>query len=424
MSVLTMPNVFVIPPEEDNNPPFCCFDATYPRERYIPTEEDLEVPGSALEIISQQLSNNSPIFHRGSHINRVVMPRRSDGRSIEEVLAGEEEYQDLDITIRGGNPPGDDSEIVEVIKVRRHTQDEREKKPLVSEPVAKSSKSLKARASRAFSSLRSLSRSASRSRIPSQDLPSDTESSRAPSPAPSRRGSMIFSSLFSHSPSLKSRSSFDSFNETPPSPVLAESPSEPLNIQLHTPSSAEMQGFVPYSDADEDGDAEDEMQATPRASRHPPTIRPSSSMSIPKINRRRFSVLNLFSASKDLERSHAGPSIVTSPSISTLQSLSRDSLNPLRTDSTESSSSSGPTTPVDEAFPEPLPSHPSISMLKRLPSFSKTPRKKEAIVIVTEPVVSNTTIAMDVAGEHDLSVGEIRLDSLHFDDLSFDASRF
>ncbi|KAJ3709771.1 hypothetical protein C8R42DRAFT_410308 [Lentinula raphanica] len=30
MSVLVMPNVFIIPPEEDNDPPFCCFDATFP----------------------------------------------------------------------------------------------------------------------------------------------------------------------------------------------------------------------------------------------------------------------------------------------------------------------------------------------------------------------------------------------------------
>ncbi|KAJ3723491.1 hypothetical protein DFJ43DRAFT_964224, partial [Lentinula guzmanii] len=238
MSVLMMPNVFVIPPEEDNDPPFCCFDAKFPRERYIPTEEDLEAPGSALEIISQQLSNNSPVFRRGSYANGVVMPRRGDGRSIEEVLAGEEEYRNPDITIRSANPPGDDSEIVEVIKVRRHTQDERQNQQ--AEPAVKSSKSLKSRASRAFSSIKSVGRSMSRSRIIAEDVSSDAESSRAPSPAPSapsRRGSMMFSSLFKHSPSLKSRSSFDSFNEATTSPVLETSPSVPFDIQLHSPSS-------------------------------------------------------------------------------------------------------------------------------------------------------------------------------------------
>ncbi|KAJ3997965.1 hypothetical protein F5050DRAFT_1747894 [Lentinula boryana] len=421
MSVLMMPNVFVIPPEEDNDPPFCCFDAKFPRERYIPTEEDLEAPGSALEIISQQLSNNSPVFRRGSYANGVVMPRRGDGRSIEEVLADEEEYRNPDITIRSGNPPGDDSEIVEVIKVRRHTQDERQNQQ--AEPAVKSSKSLKSRASRAFSSLRSVGRSVSRSRIIAEDVSSDAESSRAPSPAPSapsRRGSMMFSSLFRHSPSLKSRSSFDSFNEATTSPVLETSPSVPFDIQLHSPSSAEMQSFVPYTDTDEDGEGEDDMQITPRPSRHSPVVR-LSSPSAPKLNRRRFSVLSLFSAAKDPEHS---PSNAASPSISTIQSLSRDSLDPSRTDSTESSSSSGPTTPVDEAFPESLPSRPSISMLKRIPSFSRSTNKKDATAAVVEPVTPPLA-PLDVAsGEHELSFGEIQLDSLHFDELSFDANRF
>lgn len=427
MTALVMPNVFVIPPEEDNDPPFCCFDATYPRERYIPTEEDLEATGSALEIISRQLSNKSPIFHRGGHTNGVVMPRRSDGRSIEEVR-GEEDYQDPDITIRDGNSPGNDSEIIEVIKVRRHTQDERENQlPSVSETAAKSSKSLKSRASRAFNSLKNVGRSVSRSRIIPEVVTSDAETSRAPSPTPSRRGSMIFS-LFSHSPSLESRSSFDSFNESPPSSVTEASTPEAFDVELHSPSSAEMQGFVPYPDTDDDGEGEDDMETTPRAPRRhcpSPALHPSVvPSSVPRLNRRRFSVLSLFTASKDSERSDAGSSTPTSPSIPTLDSLSRDSLGPSRTDSTESSSSSGPTTPVDEAFPDPLPNRPSISMLKRLPSFSRSPRKKEATPLVIEPIAPNSPVALGEIGEPDLSFGEIRLDSLHFDELSFDAGRF
>ncbi|KAJ3968184.1 hypothetical protein EV361DRAFT_927134 [Lentinula raphanica] len=430
MSVLVMPNVFVIPPEEDNDPPYCCFDASFPRERYIPTEEDIEAPGSALELISQQLSNNSPIFRRGGHANGVIMPRRSDGRSIEEVLTSEEEYRNPDITIRDGNPPGDDSEIIEVIKVRRHAQDERQnQQTAVSEPPVKASKSLKFRASRAFSTIKSVGRSMSRSRItPAENaVASYAESPRAPSPAPSSRGSTIFSSLFSHSPSLKSRSSFDSFNEPPSSPVLEASSSDDLEIQLHSPSSAEMQSFVPYPDTDENFEIEEELQTTPRASRHPSPVDRPSSPSLPKVNRRRFSVLNLFTAAKDSEGSDAGLSNTASPSISTLQSISREPLGPSRMDSTstESSSSSGPTTPVDEVFPEPLPSRPSISMLKRLPSFSKSNKRKSAIVTVAEPVSPLPVAPLDVpSGEQELSFGEIRLDSLHFDELSFDANRF
>ncbi|KAE9406475.1 hypothetical protein BT96DRAFT_915421 [Gymnopus androsaceus JB14] len=318
------------------------------------------------------------------------------------------------MTIRDGNNPGNDSEIIEVIKVRRHTQEERDLPPSVSEPTFKPSKSsFRSRASRAFSSIRNVGRSVSRSRI----SPSDEESSRAPSPTPSRRGSMVFSSLFSHQPSLKSRSSFDSFND--PSPLQASS-SVPLG-QIHAPSSAEMHGFAPYPDTD-DEDVEEDIQTTPRASRIPTSLRSSSSStSVPQFSRRRFSVLNLFSASKDSDISDAGPSTVTLPSTPIPPSLSRDSIGPSRTDSTESSTSSGPETPVDDVFPEPLPHRPSISLLKRLPTFSRSPRKSRA---GTTPIIVAKPVTPSSDREEDLSFGEIRLDSLHFDEMSFDATRF
>jgi hypothetical protein len=419
MTVSVMPNVFVIPPEEDNESPFCCFDAADPLEPYTEEELELEGPGSALEVISRQFSNrNSPAFHRDGH-SSIIMPRRSGGRSIQEVL---EDVQDPDITIRGSNSPGDDSEIVEIIKVRRHTQDERESRHApppssVSEPAFKTSKSFRARASKAFSSIKNVGRSVSRSRIHMpEDVPSDVESSRAPSPAPSRRSSVIFSSLFSHSPSLRSTSSFDSSIEPTPSASYPD----PLDIQLHTPSSAEMQAFGTYpdtdTDTDDDNDGEEEIQTTPRPEHRSPVTR---SLSPTKSNRRRFSVLNLFSASRDSEAPDAGPSAVTSSSTPTLPTLSP------RTDSSESSVSSGPTTPVDDTFPELLPTRQSTSLLKRLPSFSRSPRKpkdKVAPVILAKPTPPSP--ALEIAGEDDLSFGEIRLDSFHFDEISFDASRF
>lgn len=182
-----------------------------------------------------------------------------------------------------------------------------------------------------------------------------------------------------------------------------------------------MHDFVPYSDTD-DEDGEEGIQATPRASRRPPSLRSPSPSSVSQLGRRRFSVLNLFSASKDSEISDTGPStVITSPSIPTLPS--RDSLGPSRTDSTESSVSSGPATPVDDVFPDPLPHRPSVSLLKRLPSFSRSPRKSKADVSVA-PIVVAKPVAPSPAVEDDLSFGEIRLDSLHFDELSFDASRF
>ncbi|KIK63874.1 hypothetical protein GYMLUDRAFT_57507 [Collybiopsis luxurians FD-317 M1] len=439
MSVPMVPNVWVIPPEEDG-PPFCCFDAADPLERYVPSEEDLQGPGSALEIISTQFSthNSSPVFHRAEHTTgNIVMPRRSDGRSIEDVLVNARNqsdlYQDPEITIRGSsNSSGDDSEIVEIIKVRRHERGMQQSSPpsSVSEPAIKPSKSFISRASKAFKNVR---RSVSRSRIPAvaDDLPSDAESSRSPSPAPSRRSSMIFSSLFSHSPSLQSRYSFDSFNEPSSSSPIEASHSNPLDIQMHcSPSSAEMHGFVPHPDTDEeeDCDGDEEIQNTPRAPPHRP--HPSTLVRSPsptaRVSRRRFSVLNLFSAGRESEDSESldtRPStpIVTSPSTPSLPTSPR--VGPSRTDSTESSASSGPTTPVDDVFPSPsLPRRPSTSLLKRLPSFSRSPRKSKASVLADAPKAPSP--ALEVAGEDDLGFGEMRLDSLHFDEMSFDASRF
>jgi len=239
---------------------------------------------------------------------------------------------------------------------------------------------------------------------------------------------MIFSSLFNHQPSLKARSSLDSFNEPlPPDPT---SPT-PL-AQITSPSSAEMHGFVPCADSDDEDD-EEEIQATPRALRHHSSVRSPSPTSISQLNRRRFSVLNLFSASKDSEFVGVESSTVVLPSVPTPPSLSRDSLGPstIRTDSTESSTSSDPDTPIDEVFPESLPHRTSMSLLKRLPSFSRNPRKNRAgitPVIVADPVAPSSVLVDDGIDDDDddnnLSFGEIRLDSLHFDEMSFDASRF
>lgn len=233
---------------------------------------------------------------------------------------------------------------------------------------------------------------------------------------------MIFSSLFSHQPSLKSRSSFDSNESSPPEP-----PSPAPLVQIPSPSSAEMHGFVPCPDSDDEDD-EDEIQATPRAPRHHSSVRSPSPASISQLNRRRFSVLNLFSASKDSEIVGAESSTVVLPSVPTPPNLSRDSLGPstIRTDSTESSTSSGPETPIDEVFPESLPHRTSTSLLKRLPSFSRNPRKNRAgttPVIVAKPVAPSPVLDDD-DDDDNLSFGEIRLDSLHFDEMSFDASRF
>ncbi|ESK82936.1 hypothetical protein Moror_11828 [Moniliophthora roreri MCA 2997] len=420
MSFFSMPKVYVIPPEEDDCPPFCCFDATQSTPHTL-TQADLEAPGSALDIVyhAMPLAMDIPTFYRKDiHSTDVVMPRRRS------TIDNHGPYNN-DITVRG-NSPGDDSEIIEVIKVRRNS----ESQP-VTESVSKQSKGFKARASKAFSSMRNVGRSASRNKKKEEmEEMEDSEYSRAPSPTPmSRRPSMILTNLFSRSPSLRTSSSFDSFAESSspspasplPTPPDTISTSSSLSIQIHNPPSADMHSFVPYSSDTEDDDEDevydpdyDDPQATPRA--HRPTS-PTSQSS--KSGRRRFSVMNLFSLAS------SQPIIATSPSTPILPVMSRDSTDPSSESTTSTSTSStGPPTPVDEPFPPPRTST-SNSLLKRVTSFSKRKegvRKSQSLDLEpqSEPVIA----VPSTVNEADLSFGEMRLDSLHFSELSFDADKF
>ncbi|KAK7043708.1 hypothetical protein VNI00_008320 [Paramarasmius palmivorus] len=422
MSLFSMPRVYVIPPEEDESPPFCCFDAAHPIP-YTPTQADLDAAGSALDIIYHGIpdSSETPTFYRKDiHSTGIVMPRR---RAVGDPHSG-------DITIRG-NSPGDDSEIIEVIKVRRNGDSQ----PVVAEPVSKQPKGFKARASRAFNSLR-FGRSTSQKKKDEIQDSEETESIRAPSPSPmSRRPSMILTNLFSRSPSLRTSSSMDSFADSSPSspttplptPPDTISSSSPLSIQIHSPPSADMHSFVPCATDLEDDDDEDEVyspdnddpEATPRAQR---PMSPTSQST--KSTRRRFSVMSLFSLAS------SQPVVATSPSTPALPVMSRDSMGP-SSDSSSSSSSSmpstGPPTPVDEPFPPPPPGRTSSSssLLKRVTSFSKRKegsRSSQSLDLAPEPeLVVDIPQTVD---EADASFGEMRLDSLHFSELSFDADKF
>ncbi|KAJ7135018.1 hypothetical protein C8R43DRAFT_1021935 [Mycena crocata] len=309
--------IYCVPPAEDLEPAFLVFGADSLPEPHLATRPDFASLDEALTRI--HAADPPPAFNRTS-VDTVVMPRRS---SQQPDLADE--------TVR------DDSEIVEVVKVRRSAiQDVSQDPP---QPQQKS-QSLRSRASRAFRSIKNVARSASRNRPYAQSVFASSQSTQAtfatapPAPTPpplARRGSIILSQLF-----------------RTPSPAEAQSPSSTVDFQ-------------------EDDDRESIPSRAPSPS---PSVSTFSSTV-----RRRFSMLNF----QRKARPAPPPSRPESP-----PTLSRGSTVP--------STSSAPQTPTEESYPpHPLP-----------------------------PAKGDDTADDDP----DRTIGEMRLDSLHFESLSFDPDNF
>ena len=117
-----VPNVFVIPPEEeqDYNPPFLYFDASQAARSSLCTSPDLEALDVALGFC-QQRDNRAPTFRRSftnESQDTIVMPRRASFMKLTNMDLEMEDGQ-TDIRSRGGVRKYDE-EIVEVVKVRRN----------------------------------------------------------------------------------------------------------------------------------------------------------------------------------------------------------------------------------------------------------------------------------------------------------------
>lgn len=324
--------IIVVPPAEDQEPDYLVFDAHDLPEPELATQPDFASLDDALARIRPR--DTPPAFDRAA-ADSVVMPRRSEPRPEPDHLADE--------TVR------DDSEIVEVVKVRRAFSEDGP--PPQTAPPPKP-KSLRSRAGSAFRSIKNLARVASRSngsssssnRPYAQEVFASSQSTQAtfaaapppPTPPPmTRRGSIILTQLF-RSPSPV---------DTPPS-TLDFLPSEP------------------YSDDEDDDPDDDDRQSIARRAPSPtPSTRTFSSTI-----RRRLSILSF------------GKPRTASPRPPSPPTLSRGSTVP--------STSSLPQTPTEETCPCPPP---------------------------------NTKDADD---DPDLTIGEMRLDSLHFESLSFDADNF
>lgn len=411
-----MPDVFVVPPEEDKLAPYCCFDATQPKEHDLSSITDIENVDSALDLIFQAATSSAPIFRRDMTAGEIVMPRRSTDSEASTEPDYEDYGQDQDITIRG-NEPGDDSEVIEVIKVktlkRQSNRESRSGSPPIEQPPMKRSKTFISRASKAFRSIKNLNKSSRRPSVNDVFASSEPLSPELPSPTPhpsmqartlSRRGSVILSQFFA-SPSLRSTASFDSMVDDDPLPSL----NTHLPGTTSTPclTNERQSSSHPYDNAEQDR----------RVDSRAPSPAPSSLASA--VPRRRFSVMNLFSFSSS-SVSSSTPSVPTS-----VPTMSRDSFDPSSPSTASySSSSSAPGTPADTMDVDVTPKKGgSSSLFKGIPSFAKKEERSyqtPARVEVQEPT-QEPSRGQTLPGE--LSF-EMRLDSLHFDEISFDIDRF
>ncbi|KAK7693187.1 hypothetical protein QCA50_002753 [Cerrena zonata] len=239
ISLQHIPDVFVIPPEEeqDINPPFQYFDAS--QAALAATSPDFDALDVALGLFQQADGNRAPVFHR-HHTNEsqdtIIMPRRSLSR--QSILADSDVVEDDIMRSHSDNRRGFDEDVVEVIKVRRNEgmSDVSDGK----QTMMRKSKTFRARASQA---LRSIKNVAKTNRKPVSDIwpaagkdenidhTQQDVSDRHPIPNLTRRKSATLSQLFGTVRS-SSRSSMNT-----PDPVVIK-PSLSHESALPTPRRA------------------------------------------------------------------------------------------------------------------------------------------------------------------------------------------
>jgi hypothetical protein len=393
-----MPNVFVFPPEEEQsqNPPWCCFSAAQDTLRDLSTPPDF----NSLDLALKGLDDTTPAFRRSMNdeFSDIIMPTKAAERKMrdQEVV----EYEE-----RVFHPPvgaGNDSIVVEVVKVRK--SDVLTNVGAVSAPTMKRSKTFKYRASKAFQSIKNVGKGSTRKKSAKEIWPSDSDqnSSGRPSSSPheeigplpnhqarnrtlSRGGLTTLSQLF-QAPNDTST--------TDVSPAISPSEPEfpPLSYtNLSSPSSSictvlpdTLFHFDDQTSRSTAGESRTDL----------PEVRaPSPALSTTKSFRQRFSVIDLirfFSFSSNtppLSSSCATSTTSSSPTISLSRGVS-------------SSSEIGPETPTEDKHP-----------------YSD----KVAPVGWSKPIDNVTVEGAETLP--DLSF-DMKLNSLHFDSLSFDPEAF
>ncbi|KAG6861741.1 hypothetical protein C0995_012746 [Termitomyces sp. Mi166 len=370
-----MPQVFVVPPEEDDTPAWCCFDASA-------STLNTDFPHHVLGPLQEELLHCN-IQEPRSSVDTIPVPKGTgETRSIIDVLLNDDYmglddemgldlYDELDLDSKEIEQDhletnvGNDSEVVEVVKIGRYAADV-EEHFRTSTPPLRTSKSLKSRASGVFKSLKIAGKGPLRSRSTAQVVLSPSnEEGRAKTPM-SYCSSAAFSHHFSPPTTLQSSPSVSSFDLVEVSQIPLKDPS---SLRSVSPLSAQPSPLP------------EPLTSSSTSSlnfREPPRTTSTQTTS----NRRHFSMMTLnrifsFSRSDDVvpvsrPRSSSGPSTGSSPE---------------------------PETPSEESAPL-TPRHIPPPGRKRLPPDDSSSFE-----------------------EGDISF-EMRLDSLHFDSLSFDVDRF
>lgn len=398
-----VPHVFVIPPEEEQQetPPWCCFDADVPPDDSGDCPHGADIPLVNVPCPTQpEQPLGTPIFRVGS-INetsvKVATPKK---------LAKKQRPDAVRIVERRENRRDvrEDSDVIEVVKVKRG-------KDALTDPEEytkmKRSKTFKARATKALQSIKNVGRSSRKQHI--KDLWTSSESvpgvfkglqeqirqqqeqlhpEPAPSPAKgrpslSRSNSRSLSQMFQSAMSFRPPSPFHphlpASSEIPPSPAPSTSPAR---VKTSSPMPTICEALTPQPISD----------------------RPDSPSPSVKSNKR-FSVRELhkiFAFSSPLPDDSLPPSPTSPPPPP--QNVSVPST---------SASSDYPDVPTEGA-------HATIHFLdldnvdRKLTGFPHHP------AVVDDDDDYGTLLSQR---QRDLSF-EMRLDSLHFDSLSFDPERF
>lgn len=392
-----MPDVFVIPPEEEQaeTPPFCYFDAS---KAVLSTEPDIESVDIALNV-HQQIANTAPVFFRTS--DEVVMPvRRSEEEPSPTITQDKSE----------------DEDDIEVYKVGKEIPSISGKKEHMSR-----SKTFISRASQALRSIKNVGKLSRKQPAPAHivnthSLIKDENVGPATPSVASRGGKETLSKRRSRPLSQIFRLNQEEglpADAVPPSPTATVRPTSPAfsiaspPLSPTSPTRSSMRSSIqsslrPSSPSPQPG------PSRPTSPIHydylptsPDSLRPKSSSF-----RKRLSLLEL-------------PRLFSSPStVSSASSVSTPS-----TASLEDPPSDVPPTPL-----------PTTTSLARRSSKSSSKRSwstsrlgdddnEEEDYGEIQPATSLSMVKEEDSYVNDISL-EMRLDSLHFESLSFDPNDF
>ncbi|KAF9562142.1 hypothetical protein CPC08DRAFT_706868 [Agrocybe pediades] len=480
-----MPNVFVVPPEEDETPPWCFFDAENPSFYGEPEYQDFHQDDVfAFNIDTPMFSRNMPTasvgISRGNAGTTSIVDALGHDKDDDEMDTDSEYEDDMEYEQSQHNnrqrihcdtptdeDPGNDSDVIEVVRVNRRNvcPDEQDAEARSVRTLAvKRSVTLKSRASKAFMSLRGRSK-----RLPPQSAHvqdgfrpvEDTQVQgvqpdslpRSKSPSLSRRTSKVFSQFFA-APSLKSKRSSASFNDQPP-PTMPPLPDSPIS----SPTSPQSEAFTCMPPSHRSSFSRNIAQDDRRLGATSPTFTMNSAKSQTSM----FSISKLqklfsFSNSGSDQGAPAQSSSRSSESNRSSSTTIRSTVpyTPPSAMSSESNVSS-PQTPLSAGEPtsEPLVVNFESSKLPSFDNFDSIfnsnsdginlglglslesatepepmPRRKSfgSSSVISSLIRSGTSKGKKIEEpskeKDDCDELELRLDSFHFDELSFDMDRF